>query len=199
MARKLGLDATDVLGAAMRLADTHGLGAVTLAAVAAELGVRAPSLYAHVDGLDGLRRGLALDGAAAVAAAFREAAAGHAGLDALAALADAYRSFATRHPGWYAAAQRAVRPGEDDALYQALAAVVQPVMSALDETGVAPADRVHLVRAVRAALHGFVALEQAGGFGMPESVDTSFHRLVALLLAGVRDAATAVAAAPDTG
>jgi hypothetical protein len=43
--------------------------------VAAELGVRAPSLYAHVDGLDGLRRGLALDGAAAMAAAFREAAA----------------------------------------------------------------------------------------------------------------------------
>jgi hypothetical protein len=33
------------------------------------------------------------------------------------------------------------------------------------------------------ALHGFVSLEQIGGFGMPTAVDESFSRFVALLLA----------------
>lgn len=188
MARKLGLRVRDVLGAAARQADAGGLAAVTLASVAAELGVRAPSLYAHVDGLDGLRRELALDGAGAMAAALGAAAAGRTGLDALTAIADAYRTFAGRHPGWYAAAQRAVRPGEDDALYAALAAVARPAMAALGEAGVGAEERVHLTRAFRAALHGFVVLEQGGGFGMPDSVDVSFRRLVALLLDGVRAA-----------
>ena len=32
--------------------------------------------------------------------------------------------------------------------------------------------------AVHAALHGFVALEAAGGFGMPQDVDRSFAGLV---------------------
>ena len=47
-------------------------------------------------------------------------------------------------------------------------------------------DAVHASRAVRCALQGFVALEAGGGFGMPESVDESFARLVAMLDAGLR-------------
>ena len=34
------------------------------------------------------------------------------------------------------------------------------------------------MRAVRAAVHGFVVLELGGGFGMPEDVDASFTFLV---------------------
>ena len=44
--------------------------------------------------------------------------------------------------------------------------------------GIEGADAVHAIRALRASLHGFVALEAAGGFGMPEDVDESFRRLV---------------------
>ena len=33
-------------------------------------------------------------------------------------------------------------------------------------------------RAVRSALHGFVSLEHAGGFGLPVDIDRSFDRLV---------------------
>ena len=63
MARKLGLQRERVIETAAALADQEGLEAVTLARVAAELGVRSPSLYSHVDGLAGLRRAIALDGA----------------------------------------------------------------------------------------------------------------------------------------
>lgn len=188
MARKVGLGIDDVTRAAVDIADVQGLAAVTLASVAARLGVRSPSLYAHVAGLDALRRLLALHAAGEMARALREAAGGLAGIDAVREIARAYRRFATRHPGLYAAAQRAVRPGQDDELYRALAAAAMPAIEALTQAHVPPADQVHLARALRSALHGFVALEQGGGFGMPESLDESFDRLVEVLLAGVRAA-----------
>lgn len=189
MARRIGLARADVVGAARAIADAEGLDAVTLAAVAARLGIRSPSLYAHVDGLEGLRRELALAAAAAMAETFRAAVAGRSGLESLAALAVEYRKFAGSHPGLYAAAQRAVKPGEDDELYKALAAVVLPVFSSLAEVGADAADQVHLTRVFRSALHGFVVLEQAGGFGMPESIDESFRRMVDVLISAVRDVA----------
>lgn len=186
MARKLGLSVEDVVTAAADIADTSGLDAVMLASVAERLGVRSPSLYAHVNGLDGLRRLLALRAAREMGTALRETAEGKAGLNALEAIAYAYRHFAQAHPGLYAAAQRAVRPGEDDELYRALAEPVLPAVRAFAEAGVVEADRIHLARALRSALHGFVTLEQIGGFGRPESVEESFGRLVDLLLSGAR-------------
>ena len=46
-------------------------------------------------------------------------------------------------------------------------------------------DAVHAARAFRSALHGFVGLEAAGGFGMPVDLDASFERLVATLAGGL--------------
>jgi AcrR family transcriptional regulator len=185
MARRLGLVQGDVVRAASEIADSGGLDGVSLAAVAARLGIRSPSLYAHVAGLEGLRRELALAAAAAMRESFEAAVSGRSGFEALRALAEAYREFARRHPGLYEAAQRAVRPGEDDELYEALGAVVAPVFRSFAEVGVDTVDRVHLTRAFRSALHGFVMLERTGGFGMPESIDQSFMRLVDLLISAV--------------
>lgn len=185
MARKIGLGLDDVAHAAAVVADRAGLDAVTLSAVAAELGVRSPSLYAHVEGLEGLRRLLARFAAGRLAEQLTRAAGKSEGLAALEAIAHAYRRFARRHPGWYSATQRAVPPGADEPLYAALAACVAPVFGALAQAGVGEGDRVHLTRAFRAALHGFVTLEEGRGFGMPESVELSFTRLVQLLLDGV--------------
>ena len=46
-------------------------------------------------------------------------------------------------------------------------------------------DAVHAARAFRSAVHGFVALEAGGGFGIPVDLDASFDRLVGLLAAGL--------------
>lgn len=182
MARRRGITEEDVVAAAADIADAGGLKAVTLAAVAERLGIRSPSLYAHVDGLAGLRRLLALQAAVEMRDVLRRAARGREGIDALRALLHAYRRFAGHRPGLYAAAQQAVVPGRDDELYRALAAVIEPVLKALTEAGVASGDLIHVTRALRSALHGFVDLERRSGFGMPESVDESFDRLVELLL-----------------
>ena len=95
---RAGLDADAVVAAAAELADADGLEAVTLARLASRLGVRAPSLYAHVDGLADLRRRIAARGALELAAELQAAAAGRAGADALLAIANAYRPTRARTP-----------------------------------------------------------------------------------------------------
>jgi AcrR family transcriptional regulator len=50
------LDTARVVEEAARIADTDGLDEATLARVAQSLGVRAPSLYSHVEGLPGMLR-----------------------------------------------------------------------------------------------------------------------------------------------
>ena len=42
---------------------------------------------------------------------------------------------------------------------------------------------VHLTRALRSLLHGFVHLESHGGFGMPVDIDDSFDTAIAMVIA----------------
>jgi AcrR family transcriptional regulator len=179
-----GLDAAQVVDAAAAIADREGLAAVTLSRLAAELGVRAPSLYGHVAGRDALMRALALRGVTGMARALGEAAVGRSGADALAALARAYRAYAHRRPGLYAAAQRVPAAG-DEAHVAAAGGLVEMLTAALRAWSPDGEPDVHAVRAVRSALHGFVTLELDGGFGLPESRDDSYARLVAMLSAGL--------------
>lgn len=62
MSPRAGLDTRTLVLAAAELADERGMGEVTLASLAAKLGVRSPSLYNHVNGLAGLRTLLAVHG-----------------------------------------------------------------------------------------------------------------------------------------
>jgi AcrR family transcriptional regulator len=175
-----GLDPDAVVSAAADLADAEGLEALTLAKVASSLGVRSPSLYAHVDGLPDLRRRMAARGARELADALQAVAAGRAGEDALRAVADVYRSYAREHPGLYQVIQRA--PDGDATEAQR---VIDVILAVLRGYGLEGDDALHAVRAVRSALHGFVMLEQGGGFGLPIAIDDSFDRLVAALHRGL--------------
>jgi AcrR family transcriptional regulator len=78
---RAGLDHDRVVAAAAAIADAEGLDAVKLARVAAALGVKSPSLYDHVDGRDGLVRGIALLGLAELAADIHAAVHGFATLE----------------------------------------------------------------------------------------------------------------------
>jgi len=154
------------------LADKGGLDALTLAAVAAELGIRTPSLYKHVDGLPALRRLLAVRAKQELAAVLGGAAVGRARGDALRAVALAYRDWATEHPGLYAAAQAAPLPedAEDVAASEAVVGVVFDVLRGYD---VGDDVLVDATRTLRAGLHGFVALEAAAGYALTRPVDDS--------------------------
>lgn len=174
---RAGLSPDVVVAEAIAYVDTEGSGALTLAALAKRFGVAVPSLYKHVGGLDDLHARLAGVAARDLGSALRRAATGKAGRDALAAAATAYRDYAQAHPGCYDYLLRA-RP--DDAEHAAASQEILDVLYALfDGYGITPDEpSVDAARFVRSALHGFVALEHAGGFAMARSVDRSFKRLV---------------------
>jgi AcrR family transcriptional regulator len=183
---RAGIDPATVVGAAAQLADREGLAAVTLTRLADELGVRPPSLYAHIGGLDDLRRRLGVRGSTELAAALGHAVEGRAGSDALRALAVAYRDYARAHPGTYEALQRSLDLADDDEARAAGDAVVRVALAALRGYPVEGAEAIHAVRLIRIALHGFVSLEAAGGFAMDLSPDETFERLLALLDLGLK-------------
>jgi AcrR family transcriptional regulator len=181
MATRAGLDRAAVIQAAATLADSVGLEGITLAMLANHLGVRTPTLYHYVAGLDGLRRELALLGIHEAETRLGRAVMGKAGDDAVVALTSAYRAFAKERPGLYAATTYA--PDPDDAEWQkAGAAVVDIVLRALAAYHMPQDEALHAVRAIRSIVHGLVSLENSGGFGLPLAVDETFRRLVRMLL-----------------
>jgi AcrR family transcriptional regulator len=179
-----GLDTKRVVEHAAAIADADGLSEVTLARLAADLGVRAPSLYNHVDGRAGLLRLLALQSLGELADVLRDAAVGRSGSEALTAIADAYRHYAHEHPGRYSATIRAPNP-DDAELAAAGRRAVDVILAVLAGWGLEGEDALHHVRVIRSALHGFVAIEGEGGFGLPLDLDASFNLLLATVIAGL--------------
>jgi hypothetical protein len=104
--------------------------------------------------------------------------------DAVRALAAAYRAFVKRHPGTYAATMVAA-PKNDPAVEAAAGHIVETLLSVLSGYGLDRREGIHAIRAMRSAVHGFAALEIAGGFGIPLDVDKSFDWLVSSLLKGL--------------
>src|SRR5688572_24250955 len=111
---RAGLTPDLVIDIAATIADEGGMKAVTLAAIADRVGVKPPSLYKHVEGLDAIERGVALRGLREANARILRATIGLSGEDALVALARAYWRFSHDHPGLYEATLRAAKPGETD-------------------------------------------------------------------------------------
>lgn len=184
MPRPKQIDLNRILEVSTALADAHGFEAVTLASVAAQLGIRIPSLYNHISGLPGLRDHLRLWALRGLAEALRRAAVGKSGAAAILSAAQAYRAFAHAHPGLYPATLRAPTPDEPE-----LVAVSQDILDTLlrilEPYALSQEDSLHVIRGLRSLLHGFVDLEIAGGFGMALDRDESFRRLLQAFIDGL--------------
>jgi AcrR family transcriptional regulator len=183
---RAGLSTGVVVAEAARLADEVGLDKLTLAMVAKRFGVALPSLYKHVSGLPALLQKVSAAATVELADAVVAAAAGQARGDALRAVATAYRGYGRRHPGRYPATQRVPDPA-DPGHVAAGEKAVGAFFAILRGYGIEGDDLVDATRAVRSALHGFVVLENGGGFGLPRDVDRSFDRLVTMLDQGLRN------------
>lgn len=175
---RAGLTTEAVIDRAGAIADKDGLEAVTLARLAANLGVRPPSLYKHIDGLDSIRRALAVRGVAEANRRIQQATIGKARDDALFALAHAYWQFARDRPGLYEASLRAAKPGEKD-VAAAAETLLGTVLSVLSGYGIKGDAALHATRGLRAIIHGFVSLDAAGGFRLKLDLRESFDRLLA--------------------
>jgi AcrR family transcriptional regulator len=181
-----GLDRGRVLDAAAGLAD-GGLEQVTFARLAQQLGVRAPSLYNHVNGRAALLQMITLRGLQELTEAIATAAAGRSGEEALRATGHAYRAYALAHPGTYDAT---LAPGgeADEAVREAAGRLLEMIAAILRGWRLEGEQAIDAIRVIRSALHGFVTLERAGGFAMERDTDASFERLLDTLVVGLQQA-----------
>ncbi|WP_413755334.1 TetR/AcrR family transcriptional regulator [Streptomyces sp. MMBL 11-3] len=182
---RAGLSRAAVVAAGAELADEVGFADLTMGLLAARVGVKTPSLYKHVVSLDALRRGIGIQAKQELGNVLARAAVGRSGADAVRAIADAHRSWALEHPGRYAATVRA--PAADDEEDRRVSdEALQVFFDVLAGFGLRDARAVDAARTLRSALHGFVSLEGAGGFGLPRDVTGSYRFLVDSLVAGLQ-------------
>ena len=162
------------------MVDTEGPRALTLAALAQRFGVAQPSLYKHVGGLDDLHGRLAV---ARHPRPRRRHAAG--GERPLGRRGDGCRSDGV--PRLRPRAPRQLRlpvarPPRRPAHAEAAGEVIGVLADVLAGYGIEGEDAVvDAIRFLRSALHGFVALEIAGGFAMARPVDATFEVIVRAL------------------
>ncbi len=175
MARR-GLTEAAVVDVAVAIVEAEGAAALSLSRVASELGVKPPSLYNHVSGLDRLRRDVALRATRQLGDRLGSAAMGRTGRDAWRAVAGELRAYAVEHPGLYELSARA-RP-EDEEFAAAALRAVEPMLAILRGYDLDETEAIHATRTLRAAIHGFVSLESVGGFGLDVDVGDSFDWLV---------------------
>lgn len=183
---RAGLSRDDVVAAAAELIDEIGYHELTMGLLAQRLGVRAPSLYKHVDGLADLQHRVATLATTQLGDAVRDAMQGRAGRDALTALLTATRAYVTAHPGRYTATIGAEFTGPDDPLLAASARVIDSIAAVLRGYGVGEAEMVHAIRTIRCTLHGFAALQASNGFQWSGDPDETFDWMIGFIDRGLQ-------------
>lgn len=179
----------EILAAARAILEEDGLDALTMQAVAARVGVRAPSLYKHVADRAALIKAVA-DG---VTEELRETLEPDLTGDVdppaeVRAIAHRFRTFVRRNPHAYALLFAAL-PQDQSPDPGALAAVGLPIVEAMRRmTGDEGA--LDAARTVVAWAHGFVTMELAGGFRLGGDVDAAYRAGIETILSGVSGAAS---------
>ncbi|MFT4416651.1 WHG domain-containing protein [Fredinandcohnia humi] len=185
MSPKAGLDLNTILAAATEIVDTDGVHSLTLATLAKKLKIRPPSLYNHVDGLQGLQGALAIYGLEELYNGMSQAAIGQSKDEAVHAISKAYISFARAHPGLYEATLGANADLNSTEFNSISSKIVDLVVRVLNAYELEDEDSIHATRGIRSILHGFASLEQRNAFGMPIDIDISLNLLIDTFLAGI--------------
>lgn len=186
MRTKRDLNTQTILNAAAELAEEKGLENVSLLQVAEKLGVKSPSLYNHLSGVQDLSLGIARLAVRRLEDAIRSAAVGRSKEDALLAISSAYRKFARENPELYKAILRF--PDYNDSSVQETGhAIVRILYQVMEPYHYSKEEAIHFVRGFRSALHGFVSLEEAGFFQSTEAnVNESYKRFVLCLISTLK-------------
>lgn len=174
-----------IVNAALAFLDREGWEALTVNALAGQLGTKGPSLYNHVQNLDDLRRSVRMRVIEDIIGMINTAAEGRAGEDAVMVMAGAYRSYAHHHPGRYSAFTR-LPFGDDDPQYTAATrAAAAPVIAVLTSYGLDAGQAYFAALEFWSAMHGFVLLEMTGVMDDVDA-DAVFADMVLRLAAGLQ-------------
>jgi AcrR family transcriptional regulator len=179
---KLSRDA--IVNAALTFLDREGWDALTINALATQLGTKGPSLYNHVDSLEDLRRTVRMRVVGDIIGMLNTVGDGRTRDDAVVSMASAYRSYAHHHPGRYSAFTRMPLGGDDPEYTEATRAAAGPVIAVLGSYGLDGESAFYAALEFWSAMHGFVLLEMTG---VMNGIDTDavFTDMVVRLAAGM--------------
>ncbi|SEH45919.1 DNA-binding transcriptional regulator, AcrR family [Mycolicibacterium rutilum] len=178
------LSRESIVNAALTFLDREGWDALTINALANQLGTKGPSLYNHVDSLDDLRRTVRMRVVGDIIGMLTNVAEGRTRDDAVTAMASAYRSYAHHHPGRYSAFTRMPLGGDDPDFTEATRAAAEPVIAVLASYGLEGENAFYAALEFWSAMHGFVLLEMTGAMQGIDS-DAVYSDMVVRLASGM--------------
>ena len=184
--RPAKLSRDSIVNAALTFLDRDGWDALTINALATQLGTKGPSLYNHVDSLEDLRRTVRMRVVGDIIDMLNTVGQGRTRDDAVMAMASSYRSYAHHHPGRYSAFTRMPLGGDDPEFTDATRAAAGPVIAVLASYGLGGEDAFHAALEFWSALHGFVLLEMTGVMNGIVDTDTVFSDMVMRLASGMQ-------------
>lgn len=179
------LSRDSIVNAALTFLDREGWDALTINALATQLGTKGPSLYNHVTSLDDLRRTVRMRVVGDIIAMLNTVGQGRTRDDAVMVMASAYRSYAHHHPGRYSAFTRMPLGGDDPGFTEATRAAAAPVISVLASYGLEGDNAFFAALEFWSAMHGFVLLEMTGVMAGIDT-DAVFTDMVLRLAAGMQ-------------
>jgi AcrR family transcriptional regulator len=185
VAARIGLTKSDVLVVAAAIVDEEGTDALTLSRLADRLGVRSQSLYAHVDGLAGLKRDLILYALNLQAVRVRRSVMAKSGRAALMALMNELVLVNREHPGLVRLTSWSQPDPTDEAMFDALVEVSEPFTLLLASYGLSGDDLAHWRRIIWTSMQGFLSLEAADMMKLPADPDQSVRLLMDLIADGL--------------
>ena len=182
--RPARLSRDSIVNAALTFLDREGWDALTINALATQLGTKGPSLYNHVQSLEDLRRTVRMRVVGDIIDMLNTVGQGRTRDDAVTAMASAYRSYAHHHPGRYSAFTRMPLGGDDPEFTAATRAAAAPVISVLASYGLDGDNAFYAALEFWSAMHGFVLLEMTGAMNGIDT-DAVFVDMVMRLATGM--------------
>ncbi|KAF3884345.1 MULTISPECIES: TetR/AcrR family transcriptional regulator [Nostocales] len=164
---------SEIIRTAQHLLETQGLENLSMQMVAASLGIRAPSLYKHVENKSQLVKAVLEAMLVELGQALADAVQRQNLKDDLQAIMIAYRAFAHEHstlyPLLYSRLSSEMQPD-----IKVSATAVAPLLQTIEQW-VNPEQSLSAARIVVAFTHGFVHMELAGAFRLGGNVEEAFE------------------------
>ena len=182
---RTGLDTNGIISRAAQMVNEVGLENITLKMLADDLGIKSPSLYNHIGGLEDLKMQLMIYGWKQMEQRIVQAVVGVSGYDAIKAGCYAFYEYATENPGifnamlWY----NKFLNTETMEATSGLFSVLFKVTSSLN---ISEENCNHIIRTLRGFLEGFSLLVNNEAFGNPISIAESFELSLNVLIEGIK-------------
>jgi len=180
------LNRDKIISSAAELIEEIGLKNLTLNKLAEKLGIKTPSLYNHLEGLNALYAGLVDFGMGRLGECLRNSAIGISKEDAMEAVAYAYRKFVKENPELYKALMKAPKLDKGEIKQSGgITGIMNKILEPYNNYS--KEEEIHITRGFRSIIHGFVSLENDGFFKGPADLEESFRLLILSFISSIKN------------